>query len=119
MAGSVGPPLSPCVAVPIALFGALKFARGFSASFARLIPRYETTATKAQFMGGLRGVVSQGIARQGAAAEVRVRDRHGNLHHLRCEPFRATDIIPEGTEVLTLRTRLGPDHWGLRVVPVP
>lgn len=118
MATSFGSPLSPWVAVPIALFGALKFARGFATTFARLIPRLETTATTVQFMGGLRGVVTQGTARAGAPAEVRLRDRHGNLHHMRCEPFRARDVIAEGTQVLTLRQRLGPNQWGLRIIAI-
>lgn len=119
MASSVlGRPLAAILAIPVALATALCFSRAFAGGFAHLIPKLETTATSAQFMGGLRGVVTQGTARAGSAAEVRLRDRFGNMHHMRCEPFRDEDVIPEGTEVLTLREKLGPDRWGLRILPI-
>ncbi|MEO8241288.1 MAG: OB-fold-containig protein [bacterium] len=115
---SIAAPLPALVAVPIALAAALGFSRAFSGAFARLIPSLETSATSTQFLGGLRGVVSQGTARAGSAAEVRLHDRHGNLHFLRCEPFHSADIIAEGTEVLTLRERLGPNQWRLKILRI-
>ena len=118
VAAAVAAPLPALITVPVTLIGALSFSRVFSRTFARLIPSLETTATSTQFLGGLRGVVSQGTARAGSAAEVRLHDRHGNIHHLRCEPFHPTDIIPEGTDVLTLRERLGPNQWHLKILPI-
>jgi membrane protein implicated in regulation of membrane protease activity len=106
------------LAVAMAAMAALAFTRTFARGFARLVPKFETTATSVQFMGGLRGVVTQGTARVGAAAEVKLRDRHGNLHFVRCEPFSVEDQIVEGTEVLTLRKRLGPDRWSLTILSV-
>lgn len=103
-------------AAGVALLAGLAFARAFARRFARLLPSVETTATSAQFMGGLRGVVSQGIARAGSPAEVRLRDRHGNTHYIRCEPFLADEVIAEGTSVLTVRRRLGPGSWGLCIL---
>jgi hypothetical protein len=59
---------------------------------------------------------------------VRLRDRHDNIHHIRCEPLRDEDVIPEGTEVLTLRRRVpgaerlradGADDWILVILPIP
>jgi hypothetical protein len=114
----LGAPLGTTLAVLIAAVIGLGFARTFARFFGNLLPQIETTATSAQFMGGLRGVVTQGTARNGQPAEVRLRDRHGNTHYLRCEPFRDTDIIPEGTEVLTLRERLANGGWGLRILPL-
>ena len=119
VASLTGHPLPMLLALAPALIAALILTRSFARHFARLLPATETTATTAQFMGGLRGVVTQGTARLGQPAEVRVRDRHGNLHYLRCEPFRAGDVIAEGSDVLTLRQRLGPDRWGLRILPLP
>lgn len=116
--GMLGAPLP---VLPVAMgagLAGLGFARQFARAFGRMLPGLETSATSAQFMGGLRGVVSQGTARAGMPAEVRLRDRHGNIHYLRCEPFSDRDVIPEGTEVLTLRERLGPDRWGLRILPL-
>lgn len=101
-----------------ALAAGLGFARAFGRGFARLLPRIETTATSAQFLGGLRGIVSQGNARQGMPAEVRLRDRHGNTHYLRCEPFLAQDEIPEGAAVLTVRSRQPSGGWVLRILPI-
>jgi hypothetical protein len=101
-----------------AVAGAVAFTRLFGSALAGLLPQIETTATSAQFMGGLRGIVTQGTARQGAPAEVRLRDRHGNTHHMRCEPFRDTDVIEQGTEVLLLRKRT-PGGWTLQIVPLP
>lgn len=116
--GLTGGALPRLGAIALALAAALVFTRKFARAFARLVPRLETSATSAQFMGGLRGVVSQGTARAGSAAEVRLRDRHGNIHFIRCEPFTATDVIAEGTEVLTLREKLGPGRWSLRILPL-
>lgn len=115
---ALGAPLMIWIAVPVALIVGLIFARLFSRSFARLIPGFETTATSTQFMGGLRGTISQGTARAGSPAEVRLRDRHGNLHHLRCEPLLPDDVIPEGAEVLTVRQRIPEGGWLLRIIPV-
>jgi hypothetical protein len=115
-ASILGAPLPVLGAGAGALVVGLGFARRFARLFGRLLPGVETSATSIQFLGGLRGVVSQGIARSGSPAEVRVFDRHGNVHHLRCEPFVAGEEIPEGTEVLTLRERQGQGRWGLRIV---
>lgn len=113
-----GGPLGAAIAILPALAGAIGFARLFGRAIASLVPQVETTATSAQFMGGLRGIVSQGTARQGAPAEVRLRDRHGNTHYMRCEPFRDSDVIEQGTEVLTLRERTA-SGWALRIVALP
>lgn len=112
-----GAPLPAVIAVVPAAIVGIGFARGFGRVLSRLLPRVETTATSAQFMGGLRGVVTQGTARQGVPAEVRVRDRHGNTHHIRCEPIRSEDVVPEGTEVLLLRQRTL-SGWSLKIVPL-
>lgn len=114
----LGAPLPVWLAAGIAAVAGLTATRLFGRAFAALLPRTETTATGPQFLGGLRGQVTQGIARPGVPAEVRVRDRHGNLHFLRCEPFAGIEAVPEGTEVLLLRERLSGGRWGLRILPV-
>lgn len=113
-----GASLAAVIAAPVAAAVALFFTRSFARVFARLVPRMETTATSAQFMGGLRGTVTQGTARAGSAAEVRLRDRHGNLHFMRCEPFHDDEVIAQGTEVITVREKLGPSQWGLRILAI-
>lgn len=117
LASAIANPLPLWAAGGLALVLGLGFARAFGRVFARLVPRIQTTATSAQFLGGIQGVVTQGTARRGAAAEVRLRDRHGNLHHFRCEPLNDADVIPEGTPVITIRRRKG-DGFILRILPL-
>jgi hypothetical protein len=105
-------------AVPAAAVG-LFAARGVAGAVGGLVRQNETTATGPQFLGGLRGLVTQGTATRGSPAEVRLRDRHGNVHYQRCEPWRDADVIPEGTEVVTLRLRRPDGGWGLRILPIP
>ena len=99
------------VAVPAGV-AAIWFARRFGEVFARLLPKTETTAMSERHLGRRVGVVSQGTAKRGMPAEVRVTDRHGNLHYLRAEPVRDSEEIPQGTRVLVLRHRF--DH-GYRI----
>ncbi|KAJ56387.1 hypothetical protein ACMU_05435 [Actibacterium mucosum KCTC 23349] len=83
----------------------LWFARSFGGLFARLLPKTETTAQTQHQLGRQRGVITQGNAKTGSPAEVRVIDRHGNMHYLRAEPLKPEDTIAQGTDVLVLRRR--------------
>lgn len=89
-------------AIPAAMIG-LWFARSFGALFARLLPKTETQAISTRRLARRRGVVSQGTARRGKPAEVRVVDQFGNAHHIRAEPYSAEDVLEQGTEVLVVR----------------
>lgn len=109
----LGTLLSPwAVAVPAA-FGAVWFSSRFSSVFARFIPKSESSAVSVNHLGRRRGIVSQGTAQRGRAAEVRVMDGHGNAHYLRAEPLRDDAVIPQGSEVLVLRKSL---NEGYRLV---
>ena len=94
---------------------AIWFARRFGMVFARALPKTETSALSNRHLGRRTGVVTQGTARRGSPAEVRITDRHGNMHHLRGEPLKDDDTIPAGTEVLVLRHRF---DEGYRLVPL-
>ncbi len=91
-------------ALPAGAFG-LWFARGFGGVFARLFPQTETEASSLSQLGRRRGMITQGTAARGRAAEVRVIDRFGNAHHLRAEPLRDGETLEQGTEVMVLRDR--------------
>ena len=91
-------------ALPACAFG-LWFARGLGGVFARLLPQTETEASSLSQLGRRRGIITQGTAVRGRAAEVRVTDRFGNAHHLRAEPLRDNETLSQGTEVLVLRDR--------------
>lgn len=101
---SLGPwPL--VVAVPVAAVAGVAFARGFAGLFARMIPQTETASQTLRQLSRRRGMVTQGTAARGRAAEVRLRDRHGNTHYVRAEPLRDPDVIAQGSEVLVLWDR--------------
>ena len=113
--GLLGDPLPAALAAIPALAAGLAFARMFAGAFARLLPRHETTALEHRQLARTRGVITQGTASRGRPAEVRVRDRHGNIHYLRAEPLSDGARLPTGTEVAVTR-----DHASraLRLVPL-
>ncbi|MBF9044710.1 DUF1449 family protein [Rhodobacterales bacterium HKCCE4037] len=94
---------------------ALWFTGQFGTLFARLLPKTESQSVSTRTLGRRHGLVTQGTARRGNPAEVRVADRYGNIHYLRAEPMRDTDEIVEGTEVLVLRHR---PTGGFRLIPL-
>ena len=90
------------LAVPVAGAVGLAGARGFAGVFARAIPALETSAVSHRQLARRRGTVTQGTARRGRPAELRVADRWGNAHWVRAEPLRDADAIARGAEVLTV-----------------
>ena len=107
--------LPASIAVVPAAFAGIWFARTFSAAFARILPKTETTALSSRHLGRRTGTVTQGTAQRSNPAEVRVTDRHGNFHYLRAEPLKDADRISAGTSVLVLRHR---KDQGYRLVPL-
>lgn len=105
-------------AVPIGLAGGVFFARSFGGVFSRLLPKEETQAVAINRLGGRRGVVTQGTARRGQAAEVRVTDSYGNTHYLRAEPLEDDAEIPQGSDVLVIRQRTAPGEYRFRLMAV-
>ncbi|WP_298973171.1 OB-fold-containig protein [uncultured Roseobacter sp.] len=102
------------IALPAGVFG-MWFARQFGAFFARVLPKTESTALSNRHLGRRTGTVTQGVAKRGNPAEVRIIDRYGNMHYLRGEPLKDDEDIATGTRVLVLRHRH--DH-GYRLVPL-
>lgn len=111
-----GAPLPALLAmVPAAAVG-LWFARRYGGLLARLIPASETSTRSKAALSRRRGVVSQGTARAGQPAEVRVTDLRDNLHYIRAEPLDRTETIPQGSSVLVLRVLQGPARGQFRIV---
>ena len=104
--------LPAAIAIVPAGFAGIAFTSKFSGFFARIIPKTETTAVSNRRLGRRVGTVTQGTARRGKPAEVRVTDRHGNTHYLRGEPLNDDQAITAGTSVLVLRHR-GEDGYRL------
>lgn len=75
---------------------------------AQVFPGDETTAVSEQSLVGRAGTVIAGIARQGLAAQAKVRDVHGNSHYVMVEPDIAGQSFAEGTSVLLVR-KAGPN----------
>jgi len=88
--------LAALLALPVGLFTV----RSLGAIFGRLIPHDESSAVSEQSLLGLPGVISQGVAKNGLAAQARVRDKHGRTHYLLVEPDMANEVFNEGTQVL-------------------
>jgi membrane protein implicated in regulation of membrane protease activity len=88
--------------VPAVLMG-VTTVRGLGALLAHIIPRDETSAVGEEALVGRAGVVTQGLARRGQPAEVKLRDHLGRAHYLRVEPDVEGDEFAEGTAVLVVK----------------
>jgi hypothetical protein len=88
--------------LPAVLMG-LTTVRGLGALLAYIIPRDETRAVGEESLVGRAGVVTQGTARRGQAAEVKLRDHLGHAHYLRVEPDVDGEEFAEGTAVLIVK----------------
>ncbi|MGB0534615.1 MAG: OB-fold-containig protein, partial [Paracoccaceae bacterium] len=58
-----------------------------------------------RFLGGHRGVITQGTATRGHPAEAKIKDRHDNIHYLRVEPLEDDGVFPQGSDVTLIRKR--------------
>ncbi|MBB4845822.1 hypothetical protein HNP55_004374 [Paucibacter oligotrophus] len=101
--GLVGHYLPAWLAGLAAVPAGLTTVRALGALVAHIIPRDESTAVSAQTLLGRIATVYAGQARQGLAAQARVRDEHGRVHHLLVEPDLAEEVFEEGSELLLVR----------------
>lgn len=93
------------VATAIAFVPALGVTRVIANWVALLMPKTETTALRARHLGGYHGTITQGTASRGKPAEVKIKDRHDNIHYLRVEPLHDSDSFPTGSDVTLIRKR--------------
>ena len=93
------------ISLPPSAFIGVWFASRFAATFAWMLPKTETTALPRSRLARRKGVISQGTAKRGSPAEVRITDYYGNLHYIRAEPLRDDVELIQGTDVLVLRHR--------------
>lgn len=103
--GVVGFELSGLLASAIVFVPALAVTRVIANWVALLMPKAETTALRARHLGGYRGTITQGTASRGRPAEVKIKDRHDNIHYLRVEPLHDDDSYPQGSDVTLIRKR--------------
>jgi hypothetical protein len=99
-------------AVP-AMLGGMSLVRGLGGLLARLVPSDETSAVSEMSLIGRAGLVVQGIARKGSAAQMKLRDMHGRTHYVLVEPDRPDETFEEGAAVLLVKKN-GARYMGIR-----
>ena len=87
------------VAIPATLTGFASM-RLFGGALGRIVPKEETAAISREGFVGMTGTVSQGIARAGLPAQVRVTDEYGTTHYVLAEPDDPADSYGVGTPVV-------------------
>lgn len=105
IADAIIKPLPAWVASAAAVLLAVVPLRVTSRAVSHIIPRDETYVSTHGDLVGMTGMVTMGPVRKGMAAKARFRDRHGNVHFPRIEPFRDEDVIEEGVAVLAVEAR--------------
>ncbi len=88
--------------IPAALAGLFTLS-GVGGLLARLIPQDETSAVSELSLIGRAGTVIQGIARDGMAAQAKVKDAHGRSHYVMVEPDLTEETFAEGSDILLVR----------------
>lgn len=99
-------------AVP-AMLGGMSLVRGLGGLLARLVPSDETSAVSEMSLIGRAGLVVQGIARKGSAAQMKLKDMHGRTHYVLVEPDRPDETFEEGAAVLLVKKN-GARYMGIR-----
>lgn len=98
-----GAPLPAFLASLAAVVAALPANGLLTRLVARAVPRVESEVVSSESFVGRVALVVRGVAREGLAAEARVRDGYGRMHHVRIEPEPAGEPLEEGSEALILR----------------
>lgn len=111
--GLFGSYLPTWVAVVPAGFIGLANVHVLGGLLAKILPKDETSAVSEQTLLGRAGVVVTGTARRGMAAEVKVRDQHGNAHFLMLEPDLDGEEFEQGSVVLVV-SKHGALYRGIR-----
>lgn len=101
--GLFGSFLPAWIAALLAIPAALVTVRSLGALIARVLPKDESSAVSELTLIGRAGVVCNGVARKGLAAQARVRDSYGRTHYLMVEPDIEGEVFEEGAQVLVVR----------------
>ncbi|MBX7536728.1 YqiJ family protein [Qipengyuania sp. GH1] len=102
-----GSPLYDWLAAVIAGVAALPVTGVFARPLGRILPKDHTTAVSTESLIGRRATITDGIARAGSPARAKVKDVHGQTHHVMVEPHEALSEIHAGDEVLLVRREGG------------
>ena len=77
--------------------------KGVGSVLAKVIPKDESSAVSEQTLIGRSGVVIQGNARDGMAAQAKVRDSYGRSHYVMVEPDLIEETFDEGSDILLVK----------------
>ena len=86
-----------------AFFVGVSSVSGLGGLLAKIIPGDETSAVSEQSLVGRAGVIISGHAREGMAAQAKVRDTHGRTHYVMVEPDVAEEVLEEGSAIVLVR----------------
>ena len=98
--GLLGGPVSPWLAAPAALVGALPLTGVCARALRHVMPGDETTAVTLDHLLGRRAEIVVGEARRGSPARGRVRDVHGQVHYVMIEPTDDNAVLATGATAL-------------------
>lgn len=96
----LGAPVSPWLAAPVALVGALPLTGMCARALAHVLPGDETTAVTLEHLLGKRAEIVVGEARRGSPARGRVRDVYGQTHYVMIEPTDDNAVLKTGATAL-------------------
>lgn len=88
--------------IPATLAG-ISTVKAIGGLLAKVIPKDESSAVSEQTLIGRSGVVIQGVARDGMAAQAKVRDSYGRSHYVMVEPDLSDEIFAEGSDILLVK----------------
>lgn len=100
VSGIFGVPLFTVLAATLAAVPALAITRVIANWVALIMPKTETSAMRTRFLGGHHGTITQGTAARGKPAEAKIKDRHGNMHYLRVDPWTTMASFPRAVTSL-------------------
>lgn len=98
-----GSPLYGWLAALIAAGAAIPVTGVFARPLGALLPKDHTTAVNTESLLGRRAKITVGVARAGSPARARVKDVHGQTHHVMVEPHEEASELHAGDEVLLVR----------------
>jgi membrane protein implicated in regulation of membrane protease activity len=98
-----GSPLYGWLAALIAAGAAIPVTGVFARPLDALLPKDHTTAVNTESLLGRRATITVGVARAMSPARARVKDVHGQTHHVMVEPHEEASELHAGDEVLLVR----------------
>ncbi|MFC0204083.1 YqiJ family protein [Novosphingobium soli] len=98
-----GHPLTAWIMAPVAALVALPATGAVARPLGRILPHDETTAIDVAQLVGREAEIVIGTATPGSPARARVRDHHGQVHHVMVEPDNQGQRFVVGETLLLVR----------------